>query len=37
MRVLEIGPGNGTYSLAAAQLIGPHGKLETIDIEPKMI
>ena len=37
MRVLEIGPGNGTYSLAAAQLIGPHGELVTIDIEPKMI
>lgn len=37
MRVLEIGPGNGTYSLAAAQRIGPHGELVTIDIESKMI
>ncbi len=37
MRVLEIGPGNGTYSLAAAQRIGPYGELVTIDIEPKMI
>lgn len=37
MRVLEIGPGNGTYSLAAAQLIGNQGQLVTIDIEPKMI
>jgi ubiquinone/menaquinone biosynthesis C-methylase UbiE len=37
MRVLEVGPGNGTYSVAAAQVIGPQGKLVTIDIEPKMI
>jgi ubiquinone/menaquinone biosynthesis C-methylase UbiE len=37
MQVLEVGPGNGTYTLAAAQQIGPEGKLVTIDIEPKMI
>jgi ubiquinone/menaquinone biosynthesis C-methylase UbiE len=37
MQVLEVGPGNGTYTLAAAQRIGAEGKLVTIDIEPKMI
>lgn len=37
MQVLEVGPGNGTYTLAAARQIGPEGKLITIDIEPKMI
>ncbi|MBN1266984.1 MAG: methyltransferase domain-containing protein [Anaerolineales bacterium] len=37
MKVLEVGPGNGTYSLAAARRIGPEGKLVTIDIEPSVI
>ena len=37
MRVLEVGPGNGTYTLGAAHVIGPEGELVTIDIEPKMI
>ncbi|MGB2964786.1 MAG: class I SAM-dependent methyltransferase [Anaerolineales bacterium] len=37
MTVLEIGPGNGTYTIAAARKIGDSGKLITIDIEPKMI
>jgi ubiquinone/menaquinone biosynthesis C-methylase UbiE len=37
MQVLEVGPGNGTYTIAAARQIGPEGKLTTIDIEPKMI
>lgn len=37
MRVLEVGPGNGTYTLGAARQIGPEGELVTIDIEPKMI
>jgi ubiquinone/menaquinone biosynthesis C-methylase UbiE len=37
MRVLEVGPGNGTYTLGAAHQIGPEGELVTIDIEPKMI
>jgi len=37
MQVMEVGPGNGTYTLAAARQIGPEGKLITIDIEPKMI
>jgi ubiquinone/menaquinone biosynthesis C-methylase UbiE len=37
MRVLEVGPGNGTYTLGAARQIGPQGELVTIDIEQKMI
>lgn len=37
MTVLEVGPGNGTYSVATARRIGSEGKLVTIDIEPKMI
>ena len=35
--VLEVGPGNGTYTMAAARRLGPEGALVTIDIEPKMI
>ncbi len=37
MIVLDIGPGNGTYTIAAAQRVGPEGKVFAIDIEPKMI
>jgi ubiquinone/menaquinone biosynthesis C-methylase UbiE len=37
MTVLEVGPGNGRYSVAAARRIGPAGCLCAIDIEPKMI
>jgi ubiquinone/menaquinone biosynthesis C-methylase UbiE len=37
MTVLEVGPGNGRYTLAAARRVGEKGKLVTIDIEPKMI
>jgi ubiquinone/menaquinone biosynthesis C-methylase UbiE len=37
MRVLEVGPGNGTYTLAAARRLGLEGELVTVDIEPKMI
>jgi ubiquinone/menaquinone biosynthesis C-methylase UbiE len=37
MTVLEVGPGNGRYSLAAAQYLGPSGRLVSIDIEPRMI
>lgn len=37
MTVLDIGPGNGTYTLAAAQLAGPDGRVYAIDIEPRMI
>jgi len=37
MAVLEIGPGNGTYSVAAARALLPGGRLEAVDIEPKML
>lgn len=37
MTVLDVGPGNGTYTLAAARRVGPAGKIVAIDIEPKMI
>ena len=37
MRVLEVGPGNGTYTMATARRLGPEGELVTVDIEPKMI
>ncbi|MBN2556410.1 MAG: methyltransferase domain-containing protein [Anaerolineales bacterium] len=37
MTVLEVGPGSGTYTLAAGRRIGPEGKLITIDIESKVI
>jgi ubiquinone/menaquinone biosynthesis C-methylase UbiE len=37
MRVLEIGPGNGTYTIGAAHRVGPAGEVVAIDIEPKMI
>ncbi|MCX6031897.1 MAG: methyltransferase domain-containing protein [Chloroflexi bacterium] len=37
MTVLDVGPGNGRFSIAAARRAGPSGYLHTIDIEPKMI
>ena len=37
MRVLDVGPGNGTYTLATARRVGPQGQVVAIDIEPKMI
>jgi ubiquinone/menaquinone biosynthesis C-methylase UbiE len=37
MTVLEVGPGNGTYTMATARRLGDKGKLVAIDIEPKMI
>lgn len=37
MRVLEVGPGNGTYTIGAARRVGDQGKVVAIDIEPKMI
>lgn len=37
MTVLEVGPGNGTYTVAAARRVGDNGRIITIDIEPKMI
>ena len=37
MTVLDVGPGNGTYTLGAARRVGDKGKIIAIDIEPKMI
>ena len=37
MTVLEVGPGNGTYTVATARRVGDSGKVVTVDIEPKMI
>lgn len=37
MRVLEVGPGSGTYTAAVARHLGPEGHLTAIDIEPKII
>lgn len=37
MTVLEVGPGNGRYSLGLARRVGSTGKVFTVDIEPKMI
>jgi ubiquinone/menaquinone biosynthesis C-methylase UbiE len=37
MRVLEVGPGNGRYTLATARRVGAQGQVVAIDIEPKMI
>ena len=37
MTVLEVGPGNGTYTVETAAHVGPTGKVITVDIEPKVI
>ncbi|MCL7453722.1 MAG: class I SAM-dependent methyltransferase [Anaerolineae bacterium] len=37
MRVLEVGPGNGRYTLATARRVGQDGQVVAVDIEPKMV
>lgn len=37
MTVLEVGPGNGSYTMAAARRLGEAGRIITVDIEPRMI
>ena len=37
MQVLEVGPGNATYTIASSKRVGPKGKVTAIDIEPHMI
>src|SRR5918996_5963299 len=37
MTVLEVGPGNGRYTIEAARRVGRTGRVIAIDIEPKMI
>jgi predicted methyltransferase len=36
MTVLEVGPGSGTYTLAAARSLGENGKLVAVDIQPEI-
>jgi ubiquinone/menaquinone biosynthesis C-methylase UbiE len=37
MRVLEVGPGNGRYTVEAARHLGSSGKVIAVDIEPAML
>lgn len=37
MRVLEVGPGNGRYTVAIAQYVGETGKVVAVDIQPQML
>lgn len=37
MTVLDVGPGNGRYTIGAARRVGDTGKVFAVDIEPKMI
>jgi SAM-dependent methyltransferase len=37
MWVLEVGPGNGTYTLGAARRVGPAGRIVAVDVEPRMV
>jgi ubiquinone/menaquinone biosynthesis C-methylase UbiE len=37
MTVLEVGPGNGRYTIETARRVGSAGRVIAIDIEPKMI
>ena len=37
MTVLEVGPGNGRYTVETARRVGNTGKVVAVDIEPKMI
>jgi len=36
-RVLELGPGPGTFTVEAARRLGPEGRLVAVDIQPEMI
>ena len=36
-RVLELGPGPGTFTLDAARRVGPEGQIIAVDIQPEMI
>lgn len=36
-QVLEIGPGSGYYSIAAARRVGPRGRLVCLDIQSEML
>ena len=36
-RVLELGPGPGAFTVGAAELVGPEGRLIAVDVQPEMI
>lgn len=36
-RLLEIGPGIGHHALPTAELLGPDGRLEVLDVQPEML
>lgn len=36
-RVLELGPGPGAFTIGAARLVGPAGRIIAVDIQPEMI
>jgi ubiquinone/menaquinone biosynthesis C-methylase UbiE len=36
-RVLELGPGPGTFTVEAARRVGPEGQLIAVDIQPQMV
>jgi ubiquinone/menaquinone biosynthesis C-methylase UbiE len=36
-RLLEVGPGTGYYTLAVAEWLGPQGRLDIVDVQPKML
>jgi SAM-dependent methyltransferase len=36
-RILEIGPGTGFYTLPIARWIGPHGRLDILDVQQAML
>jgi ubiquinone/menaquinone biosynthesis C-methylase UbiE len=37
MTVLEPGPGMGFFTLELARLVGPHGRVIAVDIQPRML
>jgi tRNA A58 N-methylase Trm61 len=37
MTVLEPGPGMGFFTIPLARLVGPSGRVITVDLQPKMI
>jgi SAM-dependent methyltransferase len=37
MTVLEPGPGMGFFTLELARLVGPHGRVVAVDIQPRML
>jgi ubiquinone/menaquinone biosynthesis C-methylase UbiE len=36
-RVLEVGPGTGYYTLDMAEWVGPHGRVDVLDLQQEML